>query len=142
MNQSTLPKLILVLVFASLFQCGFDDSGQIGQETRTLELQNGLNLALTTFSYGLNGQHKNIILSEDSLYGIKIDSEIYPVFSGYAQVFILDTLPTAILYAETAPENLGVMDQFEGKLNFKKVGGSDLYWMSQSERPNLISLTE
>ena len=73
---------------------------------------------------------------------MQIQQKTYPILGGYSQVLILDTLPAAIIYSSYEPENLETIDQFHGKLIFKKVGGSDLYWMSRSANPNILDVVD
>ncbi|MEM6395788.1 MAG: hypothetical protein AAF741_05540 [Bacteroidota bacterium] len=137
-----LRKSIIIILLLS-FHCSREvENSQISQKTDKITFKNGFTIYANKYSYGLNGQHRRLSLSSDSITkGMVLKDVPYFTSAGGHILYFKDTLPKPILYSTIEPENMNQLNQWSDSLEFQLISGSERYWLSKSESTNLISIS-
>jgi len=136
-----MKKALLLLLSASFIYLAAceNNSDQIRLSTEIIELTNKPTIYVSRYSYGLNGQHSKMVISDRQLDNSGMTTSAYPIFLSGSPVYILDTFPKPIIYYTVEPQNIKV----EAAQNFDwyKLTGSEKYYLDRTKSKELLKLS-
>ncbi|TXF89851.1 hypothetical protein FUA23_09210 [Neolewinella aurantiaca] len=142
MKYNSLLVAFMFIIYSLISCSGESASNQISVNRIEVPLKCGDTIQVNSISYGLNGQHKRIFLSDvNDIHAVSaLNDEI--MFSGYISVYIFDALPKSIIYSTSGPRTPLQLLKRSDCITYQKVTGSDLYWLSKNNSRELIDILD